>query len=97
MARSFKETAHLNTDKKKYGDNYDKIFGKKSGGLTDEMKTELQSFILTISSFNAAEGSSWSSERSARRGFKSKMIDTISSWNVTKEEFEAAYNELTGQ
>ena len=29
MARSFKEKAHLNTDKKKYNENYDKIFGAK--------------------------------------------------------------------
>ncbi len=30
MAQRFKETAHLKTDLKKYGDNYDRIFGKKS-------------------------------------------------------------------
>jgi hypothetical protein len=30
MARDFKETAHLNTDLQKYGDNYDRIFKKKS-------------------------------------------------------------------
>lgn len=29
MAQSFKETAHLKTDLKKYNENYDKIFGKK--------------------------------------------------------------------
>jgi hypothetical protein len=29
MAQSFKETAHLKTDLNKYGENYDRIFGKK--------------------------------------------------------------------
>lgn len=29
MAHSFKETAHLKTDMKKYVDNYDRIFRKK--------------------------------------------------------------------
>jgi hypothetical protein len=29
MAQSFKETAHLKTDRDKYGENYDRIFGKK--------------------------------------------------------------------
>lgn len=29
MARNFKETAHLKTDLKKYGENYERIFGKK--------------------------------------------------------------------
>jgi len=28
MARDFKETAHLNTDRDKYNSNFDKIFGK---------------------------------------------------------------------
>lgn len=29
MAQEFKETAHLNTDKEKYDEGYDRIFGKK--------------------------------------------------------------------
>lgn len=29
MAREFKEKAHLNTDTKKYINNYEKIFGKR--------------------------------------------------------------------
>lgn len=29
MAREFKETAHLNTNKKKYESSYDRIFNKK--------------------------------------------------------------------
>ena len=29
MGQSFKETAHLHTDLEKYGDNYDRIFGKR--------------------------------------------------------------------
>lgn len=28
MAREFPETAHLSTDKKKYGDNYDHVFNR---------------------------------------------------------------------
>lgn len=30
MAQKFKETAHLHTDMNKYGENYDRIFGKKT-------------------------------------------------------------------
>lgn len=29
MAREFKEKAHLNIDKKKFDENFDRIFGKK--------------------------------------------------------------------
>jgi len=29
MAREFPENAHLNTDRKKYGDSYDHIFNRK--------------------------------------------------------------------
>jgi hypothetical protein len=29
MAQKFKETAHLHTDMEKYGEGYDRIFGKK--------------------------------------------------------------------
>ena len=30
MGQTFRETAHLNIDKKKYEENYDKIFNKKT-------------------------------------------------------------------
>lgn len=30
MAQKFKETAHLHTDMEKYGESYDRIFGKKN-------------------------------------------------------------------
>jgi hypothetical protein len=30
MAQKFKETAHLHTDMEKYGEGYDRIFGKKN-------------------------------------------------------------------
>lgn len=29
MAQSFPETAHLSTDRKKYGDNYDHVFSRE--------------------------------------------------------------------
>jgi hypothetical protein len=35
MAQSFKETAHLNTDPDKYGEGYDRIFGKKDSKKVD--------------------------------------------------------------
>jgi hypothetical protein len=38
------ETAHLNTNMKKYGDNYDKIFGKKS----KELPLEIDSFYINL-------------------------------------------------
>ena len=38
MAQTFKETAHLNIDKKKYNENYDKIFGKDKRKKKDSQK-----------------------------------------------------------
>jgi len=40
MAREFKETAHLKTNLKKYGDNYDAIFGKKKKKKEDDKKDD---------------------------------------------------------
>lgn len=34
MGWGFKETAHLNTNKEKYDESYDRIFGKKSAAPT---------------------------------------------------------------
>jgi hypothetical protein len=34
MAQKFKETAHLHTDMTKYGEGYDRIFGKKNSEET---------------------------------------------------------------
>ena len=40
MAQSFPETAHLKTDRKAYGENYDRIFGKpKSGDSQNHQNT----------------------------------------------------------
>lgn len=36
MAREFKEVAHLKTDANKYGENYDRIFGKKEKVHTED-------------------------------------------------------------
>lgn len=36
MAQTFKETAHLKTDLDKYGENYDRIFGKKESVKIEE-------------------------------------------------------------
>lgn len=38
MAQTFKETAHLKTDLDKYGENYDRIFGKKETVKPEEPK-----------------------------------------------------------
>jgi hypothetical protein len=35
MAQKFKETAHLHTDMEKYGEGYDRIFGKKDSKQDD--------------------------------------------------------------
>lgn len=35
MAQKFKETAHLHTDMTKYGEGYDRIFGKKDNKKDD--------------------------------------------------------------
>lgn len=53
MGQSFKETAHLKTDLKKYGDNYDKIFGKKKMEVNakptyEELEEENRSLRATI-------------------------------------------------
>ena len=37
MAQKFKETAHLHTDMNKYGEGYDRIFGKKN---SEEVKPD---------------------------------------------------------
>ena len=38
MAQSFKEKAHLNTDREKYESNYERIFGKKGKKKDDRSK-----------------------------------------------------------
>ena len=38
MARNFKETAHLNTDKKKYDEGWERIFGKNKKKRQKEEK-----------------------------------------------------------
>ena len=40
MAMEFKEVAHLRTDKKKFDENYDKIFGKKKEKKAEPTNTE---------------------------------------------------------
>ena len=39
MAQKFKETAHLHTDMEKYGEGYDRIFGKKDNKKDDADNT----------------------------------------------------------
>lgn len=53
MAQRFKETAHLKTDLKKYGDNYDRIFGRKSieekpKPTYEELESEIKALKATI-------------------------------------------------
>jgi hypothetical protein len=40
MAQTFKETAHLNTDLDKYGENYERIFGKKQNKESADASSE---------------------------------------------------------
>lgn len=47
MAQTFKETAHLNTDLEKYGENYDRIFNKNKETPRDE-NAEIKELAKTV-------------------------------------------------
>lgn len=50
MAQTFKETAHLNIDREKYEENYDRIFGNKSEKPQEEKPTRLLENDMLIES-----------------------------------------------
>ena len=48
MAQNFKETAHLNTDRKKYESNYDKIFNNKKEEKAMKPSDLKKGFVTSI-------------------------------------------------
>jgi hypothetical protein len=51
----------------------------------------VQSWIGTMSYYNAAEGN-YSSEASARKDFKDTMASEVKTWGITKSDFLNLYN-----
>ena len=58
---------------------------------------KIKEWIGTMSYYNAAEGSSYTREGSARNKFKDDMAEEVKTWDITEEEFIDMYNKHNRQ
>lgn len=53
---------------------------------------KINKWIGSMSYYNAAEGSSYTREGSARNNFKDEIAKEVKKWGITEEEFLKLYN-----